>query len=114
MIGLMILLSLILAYSLPMDSSVLLTNLLYRLGDEQGIFFMTLAFSLFVLLNFLIASLKRQNRFLIIMIAVFIVLLGREMLFYVVNPYMIITGFLLITTGTVVFSRQIDKIYLWF
>lgn len=114
LISVSILLALILAYSLPMDSTILLTNFLYRLGDEVGIFFLNYAFVFFIILNFLIAAIKRQKRFFYIVLAVFIVLSGRELLFFIANPAMIIINLFLIAGGTILFSRQIDKIYLWF
>ena len=113
-IGVFALAALLLAYLLPLDPSILLTNFLYRLGDESSFFFINFAIALFSILNFLVAAVKRQGRFLPIMFAVLSVLGGRELLFYTLNPWMLAAGLALVCGGIIVFSKQIDKIYLWF
>lgn len=106
-------LSLIVAYTLPLDSSVFLTNFLYRPGDEQGLFLLNISFMVFIVMNFIIAAIKKERRYFLIMLAVILVLAGRELLFFAIHPGSIIPGLLLVVFGTGFFSRQIDKIYFW-
>ena len=109
-----VLISLALTYTLPIDSSVLMSNFLYKLGDAKSHWIVTLVLEIVTILNFLIAAYRREKRpFVWIALGVFLVLLGRELLIFMLGPLPIAISIVLAITGIWIFSKQIYRVYLW-
>jgi hypothetical protein len=109
-----VLISLALTYTLPIDSSALTNNFLYKLGDIKSHWIVTIVLEIVTILNFLIAAYKREKpSFAWIALGVLLILLGREMLIFMHSPLPIAISILLAIIGIWLFSRQIYRIYLW-
>jgi hypothetical protein len=108
------LLALMLAYSIPLDSSILLANFLLKLGDEPAVLFAVMAMVLFSLINFFLAAYRRKNRrYLLVALAVAVVLGARDFYLFTASPVRIIVGMILVPVGVLFFVRQVDRIYQW-
>jgi hypothetical protein len=108
------LLALMLAYSIPLDSSILLANFLLKLGDEPAVLFAVMAMVLFSLINFFLAAYRRKNRrYLLVALAVAVVLGARDFYLFTASPVRIIVGMVLVPVGVLFFVRQVDRIYQW-
>lgn len=106
--------SLVLAYALPLDRSVLLSTFMNKLGDEVGAWFAVLAIQIFVFINYLIAAIKRQKAlFLLALLSIAAVLTGREFLLFFSTPLRIISGLLLTTAGVFGFTHVMNRVYQW-
>jgi hypothetical protein len=109
-----ILVALALTYVLPIDSSVLMTSFLYKLGDEKSHWIVTLALEVVTVLNYLIAAYRREkNQFVWIATGVFLILLGRELLSFMLGPLTIVLSLVLAVAGIWLFSKKIYRLYLW-
>ena len=108
------LISLALTYVMPIDSSILLSNFLYKLGDEKSTWFITLILEIAVLANFLVAAFRKERReFALLALAVLLILAGREFVFFMSVPVFIGAGLVLTIVGIWLFRNQVHTIYLW-
>lgn len=114
LLGGALVLSLIIAYIVPMDSSVILSQLMYKPGDELSIFIANISLGFFAIVNFLVAAIKRNKRFFYIILASLLILLGRELFLFIAGPVTGSAGLAFLFVGTFLFYRHIDRIYLWF
>jgi len=109
-----ILISLALAYTLPVDSSVLMRNFLYKMGDAKSHWIVTIVLEIVTILNYLIAAYRRGKRaFVWIAVGVFLILLGREFLIFTLEPLPTAISIILAIAGIWIFSKQINRVYLW-
>ncbi len=114
LLGGVLLLSLTLAIIIPVDSTMLQVNFLHKLGDERGYMFLHFVLGLLIFLNYLVACLfRRSRRFLLIGAGALMLLIGKDLLYFGVTPLITGLGILLLTGGTVLFSRQVGNFYLW-
>ena len=112
LVGLLI--SLTLTSAIPLDSSLFLSDFLYRLGDEAAVWLVILAAQLFSTINFIVASFKRQNRrFTLAALAVLLAIIGKECITFVSSPVQIVAGLVLGIAGILLFIRQMNQVYLW-
>ncbi|MBN1411943.1 MAG: hypothetical protein JW969_13930 [Spirochaetales bacterium] len=111
LLGLSAIIALTLSYSIPIDSTVFLTNFLYKLGDESGIFFIFLIVYIIIIINFVGATLNKDSKFLAAIPYLLLVISGRELINFLISPVPVVLSGLLILIGTLGFYRQIDKIY---
>ena len=110
-----ILVSLTIAASTPVDSTVLLSTVMYKLGEEHGMLFVTYSIGILSILNHLYAALHRRNvRFVATAVTVLMLLAGREIISNTVEPYAIAAGLLLIFFGKLFFSKQMARILIWY
>lgn len=96
-----------LSWSIPIDTSVLPDHLVYRAGIRsslQATLFLLLAVAV---VNYVQASINNGNpRQLISAGAIAALAMGRELLFYRVEPVWLAVGSLLVVTGGIVFAGQ--------
>jgi hypothetical protein len=113
-LGMGALIALTLAYSLPVDFSRLLPNLMHPAGDQTTIQVVTLLLELIVLLNVLYALAAVQERaYLTLLAALVLVMAGREMVLYVATPLFYSIGVPLLIAGVWLFTWRIRQLYLW-
>jgi hypothetical protein len=113
-VGLILLFSLALAYTLPVDSTVFHRSLLYRVGGEQYILLVRIGLEILALIGFgRSAFLSGAREQWIICGSIGMVIIGRELLFFLYSPLLIGAGFLLLTGGTFLFSRKSYEKHLW-
>jgi hypothetical protein len=109
-----LLLSLTLASSMPVDTSTLLADFLFRLGDETAILFITLISQLLAVTNYFVAAYRRQNRrFILAAVAILLVIVGNHGVTFFGSPVQLMLGFFAGAAGTLLFLRQMNEIYLW-
>lgn len=102
------------AYTLPIDSSVLLTNHLYKLGNEISFCLTSIIIQSVCLLNLIVAYIrKKQKRILYLGIAVLLSIIGRELLIFSPGIINNISGFLCLLCGLILFIKHAGKVYLW-
>jgi hypothetical protein len=102
------------AYSLPIDSSILLTNHLYKLGNEISFCITSITIQFVCILNLIISYfIKKHKRILFLGIAVLLSMAGREMIIF--SPAVILNsiGFLCMLFGFILFAKHAGKVYLW-
>lgn len=109
-----ILVSFSFAASIPIDSTIFLTTVLYKLGEENGMLFVTYSLGILSILTYLCSSVLHGNaRFIVTATAVFMLFAGKEILSNMVEPYLVVTGLLLIFLGKLFFFRQMERILIW-
>ena len=114
LLGISVLVSLSLSLSVPVDSTAFLSNLLYKLGEERALWFVTLVLSLLAVLNLCGAALaKKSTHLLYAAVALLVHQTGREMLFFSINLYTSVVGVALLCLGTILFYKQLEAHYLW-
>lgn len=114
LMGVVLTLSLIAAYIIPLDSSTILSQLIYKPGDEMSFFLANISLGLFAIINFLVAAYQRNKRFLYITLASLIIFGGRELFLFTTGPVTGSAGICLLFIGTFLFYKQMDRIYLWY
>ena len=113
-LGMGALIALTLAYSLPVDFSRLLPNLMHPAGDQTTIQVVALLLEVIVLLNVLYALAAVQERaYLALLAALLLVMAGREMVLYVATPLFYSIGVPLLIAGVWLFAWRIRRLYLW-
>jgi hypothetical protein len=113
-LGLVLVFSLALAYSLPVDETVFLPNLLYRVGGSDYILLVRFGLEALTLLGFArSAYLVGSAGQWFICLAVLLMMLGRELVFFLSFPPAIAAGFALLVCGALLFSRKIYEKHLW-
>lgn len=114
LLGITILVAFAFSISIPIDPTVYMVNLLYKLGEERGLLFVTISLSALVIINFFgAAHVKSSPHFTVTAIASVILQSGREVVFFTVEPPFLFAGILAILIGKVVFIKQIERFYLW-
>lgn len=113
-LGLAVFVAFVLSASLPVDSSELYRSLLYKVGFEKGLLIVVIGFELFTLLDYLHAAIVRgSSEYFLIPVAVFMVIAGRELLFFLGSPATTAVGGALLIGGTVLYGKRLHALYLW-
>lgn len=106
-------LSFLLAYIVPLDGTVYLAQMVYRLNDEKGVFILVMLIYVFILLNWIVAYIMKNNRYFLVLLSSVLFLLGREFMLFTISPLMLMLSLLAFFLGILQFSRQLDKLYIW-
>jgi hypothetical protein len=113
-LGLVMVFSLALVYSLPVDETVFNPNLLYRAGGKDYILLVRFCLEALTLLGFgRSAYLAGSSEQWYICGAVALLIIGRELLFFLSSPLFIVTGLILVVAGAILFSKKIYEKHLW-
>jgi hypothetical protein len=89
-VAVMLLFAFFLSFSVPFDSQLLLTDGLFKLSDEQGMFIIYFSLTVFLVLDCIIAMIR--GRTILILIGVVLLLAGREFLFFSLSPLLLVVG----------------------
>ncbi|MDR1626943.1 MAG: hypothetical protein LBT33_10440 [Spirochaetia bacterium] len=113
-LGLVVVFSLALVYSLPVDETVLNANLLYRVGGGDYILLVRFGLEALTLLGFgrsayLLGSAEQW----FICGAVALLITGRELLFFLLSPPTVALGTILMIGGALLFSKKVYAKHLW-
>ncbi|MBN1697164.1 MAG: hypothetical protein JW881_06600 [Spirochaetales bacterium] len=114
LLGGAVILSIIIAYIVPFDTSEFLSTFLYKLGDESGVCMIYSGLSIIIVINFIVATIIRQKRFLGIVVASLLILAGYTALLFISGPLPLVLEFLALLGGTILFYVQMGKIYFWY
>lgn len=113
-LGIVLALSFSLAYSLPVDITVFHPNLLYRVGGEDYIILVRFGLEVLTLFGFgRSAFLSGSSEQWYITGSIALVILGRELLFFLSSPLFITAGFAFLAAGALMFSRKSYLKHLW-
>ncbi|GEM_PF-2447358 len=102
-----------LAAYIPVDPTLLSSDLSYSLGIRNSRIFFSVAIYILVFLNLLIALFqKRYPRYLLLLTGVLIILSGSSL--YLHDEHFILThsGLFLVILGSIITTRSIEKIYI--
>jgi hypothetical protein len=107
-----VLVALAIAASIPIDRTTFLSQLTWKLGDEQGLWFGNTVMAALVLLTVLGASaMKRDRRFLTVALGFTLLLASRQLLSFMVYPLPLAGGIGALTAGAAVSTRSLGTIY---
>jgi len=108
--GAALLVSFAVASTIPIDRTVFLAELLWKLGDEQGVWFANLVISLLVLGAVVGGGFLKRNRRYFALAAGFLCLLAaREILFFGVSPARLAAGVIVLAVGIIVSLRWLSR-----
>lgn len=113
-LGIAALISFTLAYVVPIDSLSPFPNLLFRIGNQATTQTISLVLGLLTILSYALAAMNGGSaERLPIVFAVLMVLVGRDLLFYMSGPVGVIVGGILLATGTTAYGVRNYRLYLW-
>ncbi len=113
-LGIAALVSFALAYVVPIDSLAPYPNLLFRIGNQATTQTISLVLGLLTILSYALAVMNGGTaERLPILFAVLMVLVGRDLLFYLSGPVGVISGGGLLAVGTTVYGIRNYRLYLW-
>lgn len=113
-LGLVLFFSFTIAHSLPIDTTALDPNLLFRVGGAEYVLFVRLGLEALTIFGFgRSAFLSSSSDQWYIFFAIVLVLLGRDLLFFLSSPGFILLGALLLISGALLFSRKSYLKHLW-
>ncbi len=108
------LLSLILTSTMPIDSTILNPDLLYRIGEPSILFFGILAIEILTILSFFLAAARNSSfEYFLTAVGLILVTAGKEMLFGLSGVITTLIGIIFLSIGTFLFSSRIHSVYLW-
>lgn len=113
-LGVVLAFSFSLAYSLPIDGTVFHPNLLYRVGGEEYILLVRFGLDILTMFGFgRSAFMSGSSDQWYICGSVAMLIIGRELLFFLSSPFFIFLGCVLLVAGSVLFSRKSFAKHLW-
>ncbi|TFG63420.1 MAG: hypothetical protein E4H36_05640 [Spirochaetales bacterium] len=113
-IGLIFLISVIIAASLPVDASTMDTSLSYAVGNKKELYIVLYVLKLFSFINFFLAGYFKNNRdYYYLGLAILVLLAGTEAFRIFSSHLLEISGFISLVFGTVFFSNRIHSLYMW-
>jgi hypothetical protein len=103
------LVSFAMAAYIPVDRTVFLTQLTWKLGDEQGVWFVSLTIGALALCTAAAAAAaKRDGRYLWLAAGLALLLVSRELLFFGANPVILGAGLAALSVGIVLCLRTVS------
>ena len=110
--GALFLVSFAMAAYIPIDRTVFLAQMSWKLGDEQGVWFVNLTIGLLVLLTSAGGAItRRDRRFLWLAVGMALLLTSREILFFATSPILLAGGLACLAGGSVVCLRVLAVVY---
>jgi len=97
---------------IPMDRTVFLAQLTWKLGDEQSVWFVNLVIGILTVATGCAAALSRRDiRFLWLSAGFMLLLAAREFLFFATHPVMLAAGLACLAGGCLLCLRILSAIY---
>lgn len=97
---------------IPIDRTVFLAQLTWKLGDEQSVWFVNLVIGILTVATSCTAALSRRDIRFLWLSAGFTLLLGaRELLFFATHPVMLAAGLACLAGGCLLCLRTLSAIY---
>jgi hypothetical protein len=113
-LGFAALIAFALVYSIPVDSLTLLPNFVYQAGEERSLQIVVLVLQGLSVLNCAYGAFLSQDRgYLVLCLGLLLVIVGRQLLYYLASPTSIALGALLLLGGTALFVGKSRNMYLW-
>jgi len=112
LVGVVLLVSFAMAAYIPVDRTTFLAQLTWKLGDEQGVWFVNLVLGVLVLATTALAALTRRDmRFLWLAAGAALFLAARELLFFALSHWALLGGLACLGGGAVVCLRTLSVLY---
>jgi hypothetical protein len=106
------LVSFAIAAYIPVDRTVFLMQLTWKLGDEQGVWFVSLIIGALALCTAAAAApVKKSARYLWLAAGLALLLTSRELLFFGANPMILAAGLAALTGGIALCLRMASALY---
>lgn len=113
-LSIMLLVSFIIAATLPVDFTSVESPLLFAIGEETGFNLAYYSLAVFTVLNFILAAYQHsESIYWYAAGAILMVFLGVELLFLFPYGLYAFGGLALVTAGTLLFANRTHEIYLW-
>jgi hypothetical protein len=110
--ALVLLVGFAMAAYIPVDRTVFLQQLTWKLGDEQGVWFLNLAIGILTVVTSAGATfIKRDLRYLKFAGGLFLLIASREMLFFGVSVVLLGVGLVVLAAGTVACLGTLSAIF---
>jgi hypothetical protein len=104
--GVVLVVSFAMAAYIPVDRSVFLAQLTWKLGDEQSVWFVNLAIGVLTILTGIAAALTRGGpRFILLAIAIAVLVCSKELSFFAIQPALLGAGIVAQAAGAVLCMR---------
>jgi hypothetical protein len=104
--------SLAMAASVPVDRTTFLAQLTFRLGDEQGVWFVNLVIGALIPLSVVAAAIVRREARLVLLAGSFVLLLAaRELVFFGLHPVRLACGLACLALGSALLLAAIRRGY---
>ena len=108
------LISLSVVYVIPVDHLTLNAHLVHKIGDQTTIQMVNAVLQLLAIANVVYSvAYQRKQEYLVLLPAVLLAIIGRELVFYLPSIWHAFAGFVMLVTGAAVFGYRIRTIYLW-
>jgi presenilin-like A22 family membrane protease len=112
LLAVIFLVSFAMAAYIPVDRTKFLMQLTWKLGDEHGVWFVSLMIGVLALGTAAVAATaKKDGKFLWLAAGLAFLLLSRELLFFGANPALLAAGLAALAGGTVLCLRMVSGIY---
>jgi hypothetical protein len=103
-----------LVWLLPVDSTSIVPGNTWELGNFHEMIIAVGLFEAMGVINFLIAGMKSETlEYRIIAAGLLTAAAGREILYFIPGIILPAAGYAALVAGTVIFSRQVHRLYLW-
>lgn len=113
-LGLVFLIAVIIATSIPIDSSALKPNLLYAIGNQKELTTVLYVLKFLAVVNFFIAGFFKNNReYFFLGLAILMTAIGVEVMVVFESRILEAAGLLSLCSGTVLFANRIHSVYMW-
>jgi len=110
--GVVFLVSFAMAAYIPMDRTIFLEQLTWKLGDEQSVWFVNTVIGILSVMTVGAASLSRRDkRYLWLAFGLGLLLVAREFLFFAVHPLLLGVGLVSLSGGILLCLRTLSVIY---
>ena len=107
-----VLVSFTLSIIVPFNTTEVTTALIYRIAEEKSIALFCLVLEILTVMNYLSAAIKQsRGEFYRLILFCIMILAGYELLFFL-NPPFMIPGITLLFTGTILYIRTNQKLFL--
>lgn len=108
--GVVLLVSFAMAAYIPVDRTVFLAQLTWKLGDEQSVRFVNLAIGLLAVFTGAVAAFTRKDRrFVLLAIGLAILVACREIQFFAIQPVPLAAGLIMQGAGAVLCLRALSS-----
>ena len=98
---------------LPLDSTQLLGNLIFRSGAETELALASVVLEVLAVVSLAGTAVTQRNfRYYLLALVLLLVVIGSDFSFFLSNP-LLVPGMVFLLLGIVGFSREVRKIYQW-
>ena len=113
-LGVTFLLAFALSASVLVDMTETGTNLLYRIGNKRELGIINFLFLSFGVFNYVLyAVLNASKDHILIALGLALVIAGREIFFFTLNPMLLIGAVIMLIAGASLFGERIHAVHLW-